>query len=931
MKKIGLLSVCLFISLATLAQAGSVKGTITDTAARKPVAGATVTVLLAKDSSLVSFQLSDDNGRFEVSKLANGQYRLLITHVNYHNASVPFTITDAEKNKELGTVIMNDVTKVLEEVIVTAEAPPVTLINDTVQYNAGSFKTPPNATVEQLLKKLPGVKVEKDGTVKAQGQTVKKVLVDGKEFFGNDPKVATKNLPADAVDKVQVYDKSSDAAELTGFDDGNSEKTINLKLKKDKKKGMFGKVTAGGGTDGRYEGRFNVNSFKGARQLSVIGTANNTNSEGFSFGDMLNFSGQNAMKGGPGLTIAIDPGGGGNSNNDNGIRTIAGGGINYNNLIGNKTDFTSNYFYNRYSPKTATNTERQYFLPDSTYYYKQQSVSDVINNTHKLNLSADIHLDSFHSIKISPSFGYQQSRSRNDRNYQTLSEEGLLSNKGFSDNETYNEGFNFSNTLLFRKKWRTKGRTLSFNLQTNLNESDGDGNQYSVNEFYKPGTGLIRTDTINQQNTSSGELRGYTGKIVYTEPVFKRSLLELSVGKSETRNLSNKITYDYNGQSGKFDKLNSQLTNDYSTTYGYTTAGTRLLTKFSKMDVAFGANWQKSDLDGKITAGNKDSTLEKTFYNILPSARLQYKFSQFRTLTLNYNTSTNQPTLAQLQPVADISDPLNIKEGNPDLKQEFTHSMQLLFMSVNPFQGKNLFAFLLAQRTENKIVNYDTINELGIKTTRPVNVDAAYNLTGDVRLELPLRFMKSSINIGSSVSYSKAKQFINGASNNIGTLSLGPDLRLSITPNDKLDLSLNASYTYYKTKYSLRDDLNTEYFNQQYGADVSWELPKNFFLSTQFTYSINGQRAEGFNAKVPLWNAGISKQFLKFNRGELKLSVFDLLNQNVGISRNTNQNYIEDVSTVNIQRYFMLSFTYSLSKNSSGAAMPGGNFRMMRR
>lgn len=929
MKVISLLILFLLVSLVTLAQQGSVKGSLVDTASKKPVTGATVTVLQAKDSSLVSFQLSDDNGRFEVNKLVNGQYRLLITHVNYHNASVPFSINDTSKNKELGNVILNDLTKMLQEVIVTAEAPPVTLIDDTVQYNAGSFKTPPNATVEQLLKKLPGVKVEKDGTVKAQGQTVKKVLVDGKEFFGNDPKVATKNLPADAIDKVQVYDKSSDAAELTGFDDGNSEKTINLKLKKDKKKGMFGKVTAGGGTDGRYEGRFNVNSFKGARQLSVIGTANNTNAEGFSYMDMLSFSSQGMKGGGGGMTLAIDPGNGSNNNNDNGIRTIGGGGINYNNIIGNKTDFTSNYFYNRYSPKTATNTERQYFLPDSTYYYNQRSVTDVVNNSHKLNLSADIKLDSFHSIKISPSFGYQQSRNRNEKDYQTLSEENFLSNKGFSETDTYNEGFNFRNDLLFRKKWRKKGRTLSFNLQTNLNESDGDGSQYSVNDFYKQGAGLIKTDTIHQQNTNSSDLRGYTGKIVYTEPLFKRSLLELSTSKSETRNLSNKVTYDYNKLNGKFDQVNQQLTNDYSNTYGYTNAGVRLLTKFSKMDLAFGTNWQKAELDGKITAGNKDSTLNQTFYNVLPSARLRYKFSQFRTLQLNYTTSTNQPSLSQLQPVADISDPLNIKEGNPDLKQEFTHSMQLMFMSVNPFQGKNLFAFLLAQRTENKIVNYDTVNELGIKTTRPVNVDAAYNITGDVRLELPLRFMKSSVNIGSSISYSKAKQFINGAPNNIGTLSLGPDLRLSVNPTDKLDLSFNASYNYYHTKYSLREDLDTKYFNQQYGADVNWELPKNFYLSTQFTYSINSQRAEGFNTKVPLWNAAISRQFLRFNRGELKLSVFDLLNQNVGITRNTNQNYIEDVSTVNLQRYFMLSFTFSLSKNATGA-MPAGNFRSIR-
>ncbi|MEK7226676.1 MAG: carboxypeptidase regulatory-like domain-containing protein, partial [Bacteroidota bacterium] len=231
---------------------GTVKGVVFDTISKQPVAAATITVLEKKDSSLVTFTMTGNDGKFELKGLANGEYRLMITHVNYHNSNSFFSIGDNNKNAELGNIVMNDKAKVLAEVVVTNEAPPVTLINDTIQYNAGSFKTQPNASVEQLLKKLPGVKVEKDGTIKAQGETVQKVLVDGKEFFGNDPKVASKNLPADAIDKVQVYDKQSDQAQLTGFEDGNTEKTINLKLKKDKKKGMFGKINAGAGNKERY-------------------------------------------------------------------------------------------------------------------------------------------------------------------------------------------------------------------------------------------------------------------------------------------------------------------------------------------------------------------------------------------------------------------------------------------------------------------------------------------------------------------------------------------------------------------------------------------------------------------------------------------------------------------------------------------------------
>jgi len=349
MRKIFLLLLLMFFFVAAIMaqKNGSIKGIAFDTISKQPVPGATVTVLEKKDSSLVSFTMTGNDGHFELKGLANGDYRLMITHVNYHNSNTFFTISDNSKNAEPGNVVMSDRSKVLEEVVLANDAPPVTLINDTIQYNAGSFKTAPNASVEQLLKKLPGVKVEKDGTIKAQGEKVTKVLVDGKEFFGNDPKVATKNLPADAIDKVQVYDKQSDQAQLTGFEDGNYEKTINLKLKKDKKKGMFGKVNAGAGNKERYEGKFNVNSFKGARQFSAIGMGNNTNAEGFSFMDILNFTGElSRMQSGGGgnmnfnitgeqaAAMGMNPGGA-----NSGIITARGGGLNYNNIIGKKLDF----------------------------------------------------------------------------------------------------------------------------------------------------------------------------------------------------------------------------------------------------------------------------------------------------------------------------------------------------------------------------------------------------------------------------------------------------------------------------------------------------------------------------------------------------------------------------------------------------------------
>ena len=428
MKKILLVLLSGFTWLATSAQKnGNIKGVVFDTIAKQAVPAATITVLQSKDSSLVTFTMTNSRGEFSLANVPYGDYRLLVTHINYHNVNKYFTINDANKNIDLPNIEVSDKNKVLEEVVIMAEAPPVTLIGDTVQYNAGSFKTKPNAVVEDLLKRMPGIQVEKDGTVKAQGQEVKRVLVDGKEFFGNDPKIATKNLPADAVDKVQVYDKQSDMAQLTGFDDGQSEKTINLKLKKDKKKGVFGKVNAGGGTEGCYQGKFNVNSFKGARQMSVIGMANNTNAEGFSFMDILSFSGgMNQLGGGGGGggininmssndPLASSMGGG----NNNSINTAWAGGANYNNIIGTKMEMQSNYFYNRYNPVTEQKLSRQYILPDSTYFYNQNSRTDNLSNSHRFNLTYDYLIDSMNSLKFTPTLSLQNSNNHSTSAYET--------------------------------------------------------------------------------------------------------------------------------------------------------------------------------------------------------------------------------------------------------------------------------------------------------------------------------------------------------------------------------------------------------------------------------------------------------------------------------------------------------------------------------
>ncbi|RYY59708.1 MAG: TonB-dependent receptor, partial [Chitinophagaceae bacterium] len=678
MKYFSLLLTCFFILAESRAQSGSVSGSAYESAGSKRLADVTVTILKRKDSSLVSFNMTSSSGYFRIMHLAEGEYRLLASHVGYHNFSKNFTITEAAREVDLGILNMQDQSVVLQEVVVSSEAPPVSMVGDTVQYHADAFRTQPNANVEQLLKKLPGLQVDKDGNIKANGQDVKKVLVDGKEFFGNDPKMATRNLPADAIDKVQMYDRQSDQSMLTGFDDGNSEKTINLKLKKEKKKGVFGKVSAGAGSDKRMEGRFNLNSFQGARQLSAVGMGNNTNTEGFSFSDMMNFSGALGRIGQGGATLsqgqmaALAAA----SSTNQGIRSIYGGGLNYNNIIGQSTDFTSSYFYNNFSPKTSTDLERTFLLPDSVYNYRQQQNSYTNNNSHRLNLGFDHRIDSFHSIKVTPSLGLQRTASDNRSRYMQSGSDGRLSNSGYNNYVRSADAINVRTDVLFRKKFRKKGRTFSLSLQGLLNDSDGESDQESVNEYFPFDSSPYR-DSINQHSYDQASQHGLTGRAVYTEPLSGKSLLEFSVGKSYITSTSAKQAYDYNKSTNAYDQLNDSLSNDFKSSYGYTNAGLRVRSVRGKLSYSAGITWQSAMLEGKVVAGLKASDLSKDFNNLLPNARAQYTFIRNKSLTLNYSTYTQQPSVSQLQPVPDISNALNIYEGNPALKQEFTHNLTL--------------------------------------------------------------------------------------------------------------------------------------------------------------------------------------------------------------------------------------------------------------
>lgn len=907
---------------------GIIKGIVIDTLSQKTVEQVTVTLFLQNDSTLVSFSMTEQDGKFEMDQLANGKYRLLFTHLSFQNKVVFFEISDKTQKIDLGNIFLSEKINQLKEVQVKMEAPPVTLLNDTIQYNASSFKVPVNANVEQLLKKMPGISIDKDGNIKAQGERIGKVLVDGKEFFGNDPKLATKNLPADAIDKVQVFDKKSEQATLTGFDDGNSEKTINLKLKEDKKQGVFGKVNGGAGTKEKYEGKFNVNSFKKNRQLSTLGMANNDNSEGFSIIDILNFSGElnrMARSGIVNINFTDEEAAalGINTNRNTGINTARGAGVNYNNIFGKKVDLQSNYFYNYYNPTQESQVRRQYFLPDSSYFYNQNTKSNNISQNNKLNFNVLYEINKKNSIRIIPSLAYQSTNNASNISYQNLTENQVLRTEGFSDFRQKNEGYNLKNDIVWSHKFDRKGRTFSLTLQSTLNQSQGSGSLLSSNKYYNTDLKIGRIDSLNQINNTSAKQIGNNLKAIYTEPLWERSLLELNITKGKFDNFSDKNTFDFNQFSNKYDIENRNLSNQFENTYDFTTTGFRLRTVRKKYNVSIGANFQIANLTGKTSYFLSDSLTTKTFKNILPNGRVVVNFSRYKTLNINYATSTKAPNISQLQPVPDNSNALNIKVGNPNLKQEYNHLLQMRLNLIKPFSNRNLFAFVYLQSTENKIVNEDTFNKFGVRQSKPVNTNGVYSVNSSISYSLPVTIFKGTLELRGETSFLQTKQFINGTTVGIKSTTFRPEIRQTFNLTKKLDFDLAYNLGNFTTKYALENAQQTKYISQEFNANLNWDLPKGFHISSDFLYLINSQRSAGYNLKIPILNASISKQMLKYNRGELKFIARDILNRNIGISRNSNNSYIEDSRVLTLRQFFILSFTYSLSKtgltNESGS------------
>jgi hypothetical protein len=931
MIKKAILAFCILGSLLVGFQANaqniSIEGTIMDSVLNKTLTSATVSLANAKDSSLINFTRANEDGFFQFKNIVPGKYLLSVSYVGYQPLWLGLKMGTTNK-LSLGNIYLTDASQI-STVTVTARRPPVVINGDSIEFNSENFKTVPNAVVEDMLKKMPGIEVDKSGGITVNGKSVTKVYVNGKEFFTGDPKMATKNLPADAVDKIQVYDRKSDQAMFTGIDDGNEETAINIKTKKDRKQSTFGKIGSAFGTPGRFDGQGNVNRINNDEQYSFIGTANNVNKQNFNNGDITNFSGGGGGRGGGGITLNFSGGDGGTDANARGVADTYSLGGNYSNVLNNKKmDFNTNANVSDVSRYNTSNSYTQNLIPGNNFNRTSNSISTNRNQQQRLNLTIDNKVSETFSYKYTPSFSKQQNTSNSESTTNTTLPDGTPTNATATKASSVSDATNISNTLLLRKKFQKKGRTISSTLTQGYNESVASGDQFTDQLFFTLGK-LTKDSILDQQNKRKGLTESYSANIVYTEPITKKSLLEFNAYLNQNNSSSSKRVFDKNGTNNQYDLLNTRLTNEFNSEYTYAGGGMNYRLNQKKYNFSTGFSIQNAMLNGINTSTN--SKIKQDFKDILPSATYQYNFSQTQNLNFTYRTSTNQPSLTQLQPVLDQSNINNQTIGNPNLKRTYNHNLNLRFFSTKILAQRNFFALINAQFADNSIVNYDSILPTRQTLSKPVNVNGIYRVNATVNYGFGVKKLYSRINFGLNTGYNNNVNYANSILNTIIIKSFSPSITYSFSLDGVIDINLVARHNYNNTNNAINKALNTNYITRIYNADFINYLPFNIVLNQTLNYTINEGRAPGFNTSVPIWNASLSKYFLKNKRAELKISAFDILNKNIGVSRNVSQNQIVDQSYNVINQYFLIGFTYSLQKSGLTGGTGGGprmTFRM---
>ena len=890
-----------FAPPAAPAQSYEVTGSVMDEAG-VPLRGATVVIVSASDSSLVSFGTTRKEGDFQLRRVPAGSYVLKVSFVGLAPYSEALTVAD--KDVDVGQIDMQESVTELGELVVTEERIPIIVKSDTVVYDASAFKVRAYANVEELLKMLPGIEVDRDGTIIAQGEEVKKVLVDGKEFFGDDPKIATKNLQAEAVKKVEVFDKKSDIAEFTGVDDGEEQKTINLELKDDFRRGYFGSVSAGYGNDNHFEGRANINRFNPTTQLAFIGNATDVTGAGFTFG-------------------TIDDRGGGrggfNLGGGSGLTTSASGGLNLSHDFAPESHLRSSYFLNYSDNLVDSDVLQQQIVNNSA-----GALSTMIGNNTSTNLNHRLNLDLAHSFNALSSLRVRVRGQLSNTDGLKVDSTNVSGRENVTSSFTRNEttaqrlGGNTSATLMHR--FGASTRNIVLDTRFEMNDSNSDADFLASNE-YLTGGNVLTSEEISQIKENLSNDVNVRAQVSYTEPLGGIRFLELRAERRQVYENQDQNVFD---RSGDLLVFNDSLSSGYDRTYAYNEGRAVLRWDGKDRDISLGLSVQQSKLSGEIT--DFGVPINNSYVHLLPFATYRDDLGRGRTLYLRYSADTREPSIQELQPIVDNSNPLNVFVGNPDLAPEYTHSLRADFRWFDQFTFMSVFGSVRTSYTTNQIVRARGIDEQFRQTTTPVNVDGDWTVSGNTSFGTPIRPLGVQFDISNNATYGRSTEFVNLVENDTQTFRDAVRLSIGNRNKEKVEISGGGTLTFNVNNYSLNTELSQSYVNKSVFLDAAVTPTPAWRFSSSIDATIYSNAVFNQARNVVMWNAEASRSLMQNNRAQIVIVARDLLNQSVGIDYVNAAGYISQSKVRSVGRYVLLKFVYNLSANGGGRRGFGPRF-----
>ncbi|MFW5699489.1 MAG: TonB-dependent receptor [Bacteroidota bacterium] len=924
----------------------SLTGVLVDSGDAVPLAGAHILLIHIRDTSRIYQTVTDPNGKFSIY-LARGRYNLKATFVGYQTLTLDGekAVRASSDHNDAGTLRMVKGTY-LEEAEITSHRSTTRIRGDTLDFDAQAFKVNPDANAEDLIRRIPGINVDGD-RVEAQGEDVQKVLVDGREFFGDDPSIALRNLPAEIIERVEVYDRMSDQSDLTGFDDGQRSKTINIVTRLDSRRGQFGRAYLGYGGDERYQMGLSTNIFRENSRISILGMSNNVNEQNFSREDIISLY-AGAIRGGRGggagrgMGRAAQRSGGSEISTmehvsdyriqekygDNKTHAL---GLNYSDAwLNNNLELTGSYFYNLSDNYTDQFTDRQYFMDESDrQYYQEDSESNSRNSNHRLNVRMTWDIDNKNSLIFLSKMIMQSNTADSHMNALNLLEDNHLLSTSEIGYDSDLSGYNYSSLLIYRHRFEKTGRTISTNLSANFNDNQSlhylDALSDYVNGEDDEGLGeQALSDFLRQKSDSKTINRNLSSNITYTEPLGETGLLQAGYHIRLMGNENNRITNSWDPDTGSYldfePGLSTSLISNYLTHRG--SLGYRFSSK--KLNLTLEMAYQYALLSGTREFPDVFTLPKREFQNFLPRVMLIYTIKKGKSLRFNYRTSTNPPSVTQLQESVDNSNPVLLSSGNPNLDHSYSHFFMARYKTTNIERSTNFFAAVFGNISGDYIGNSimiaraDTILsngyvlKKGSQFSQPVNLDGFRNIRSHISYGFPLRYIKSNLSLTSGLAWVRQPGLVNDRCNiaNTYTTMGGFILSSNISPDIDFSVSFNAGYNIVEN--TLQPQLDNNYFSQKSGTRLSFIFLDNWVFRSDVGYLMYRGLGDEFNQDFILWNMNVGRKLFQKNLGEITLSVFDLLDQNKNIIRNVSDLYVEDLRTNQLSRFFMLTFTYNL-------------------